>query len=85
MGAALDVDDGRIREARIALGGVAHKPWLARNAATALAGKATRDLDFDAIAHTALEGAQPLSGNAYKVPLAANAIARALRNALEAA
>jgi len=81
----LDVAGGTIRGGRIALGGVAHKPWLAEKASQALAGAAAATLDHDALAALALEGAQPLAQNAYKIPLARNAVKRALARALEAA
>jgi len=81
----LDIDEGgRVREAAIALGGVAHKPWLARDAAALLTGKTAQDADLDAVAAAAVSGAQPLSRNAYKIPLAKNAVVRAIKNAMEA-
>jgi len=79
---ALDVSADRIRSARIALGGVAHKPWLAESAAQQLVGKAPRDVDAAAIGALAVQGAQPLAHNAYKVQLARNTVARALKNAM---
>jgi xanthine dehydrogenase YagS FAD-binding subunit len=81
----LDVADGTIRSGRIALGGVAHKPWLAQQASDALAGQRVETLDAKKIAALALDGAAPLKQNGYKIPLAQNAIERALRLALEAA
>jgi len=81
----LEIADGTIRSGRIALGGVAHKPWLAEKASQALAGAAVAALDRKAIAALALEGAQPLAQNAYKIPLAKNAVERALGRALEPA
>jgi xanthine dehydrogenase YagS FAD-binding subunit len=85
VAAALDLDEGgRVRAARIALGGVAHKPWLAQDAAALLAGKAMTDVDLDAVAAAAISGAQPLSQNAYKIPMARNAVVRAIKLAMEA-
>ena len=81
----LDIADGNVRSARIALGGVAHKPWFAQRASAGLAGRRVGDLDLKAIAATALDGAVALKQNAYKIPLARNAVERALHNALEAA
>lgn len=81
VAAALDVEGERVRDARIALGGVAHKPWLVKDAGSMLAGKSAREVDYGALATAALAGAQPLSGNAYKAPLASNAITRAVREA----
>jgi xanthine dehydrogenase YagS FAD-binding subunit len=81
----LDIDEGgRVREAAIALGGVAHKPWLAGDAAALLTGKTAHDADLDAVAAAALSGAQPLSRNAYKIPMAKNAVVRAIKTAMEA-
>jgi xanthine dehydrogenase YagS FAD-binding subunit len=85
VAAAFEVREGRIGDARLALGSVAHKPWLAKDAAAALIGKAPKEVDFGATAKAALAGAQPLRMNAYKVTLAAKAIERAARGALEAA
>lgn len=71
--------DGAIREARIVLGGVAHKPWRSEQAESELTGKR---LDDDAAlrraAEAALAGARPLPGNAYKIALAQETIVRAL-------
>jgi xanthine dehydrogenase YagS FAD-binding subunit len=81
VAAALDVRDGVVRDARIAMGGVAHKPWRASEAEKALVG--TR-LDAGAIARAAkasVENARPLAHNAFKVQLAQAAVARALENA----
>jgi xanthine dehydrogenase YagS FAD-binding subunit len=81
VAAALDVRDGVVRDARIAMGGVAHKPWRAVAAEKSLVG---RPLDRDAIAHAAkasVEGAKPLAHNAFKVPLAQRSVARALETA----
>ena len=79
---ALDVTGDQIRDARIALGGVAHKPWPANDAAQQLVGKAPRDVDANAIGALAVQGAQPLAHTAYKVQLARNTVARALTTAL---
>ena len=67
-----------IKSARLALGGVAHKPWRAEKAEALLAGKQANAAAFEAAANEALTGAQPLQQNAYKVELARRAIVRAL-------
>ena len=82
---ALDVSGDTINDARIALGGVAHKPWLAADAAQHLVGQAVHDVDLNAIAALAVQGAQPLAHNAFKVQLARNTTSRALKTALEMA
>ena len=82
---ALDVSGDTINDARIALGGVAHKPWLAAEAVRKLVGQAVHDVDLNAIAALAVQGAQPLAHNAFKVQLARNTTSRALKTALEMA
>lgn len=79
---ALELDGGVIRSARIALGGVAHKPWRAVSAEQALAGKQAADDVIEAAARLALEGSRAFPGNAFKAPLARRAIVRALSAAL---
>ena len=80
---ALDVADGGIRDVRIALGGVAHKPWRARRAEAALRGGPASEERFRAAAEAELAGARPLPGNAFKVPLARNVIVRMLLDLAE--
>jgi xanthine dehydrogenase YagS FAD-binding subunit len=72
VAAALEVTDGVVRDVRIALGGVAPKPWRATVAESALRrAPATRASIRDA-ANAELAAAQPLPGNAFKVPLVRN-------------
>jgi xanthine dehydrogenase YagS FAD-binding subunit len=78
VAAALDVEDGLVREARIALGGVAHAPWRAREAEARLRGAPATEESFRAAAEAELAAAHPLRDNAYKVPLARNVIVRTL-------
>jgi xanthine dehydrogenase YagS FAD-binding subunit len=74
------VDGQRIREARIAVGGVATKPWRARGAEASLAGQ-TASLDiFARAARIAFRDARPYAHNAYKIPLGQQAIVRNLRD-----
>ena len=78
---ALDLQDGAVRDLRLVLGGVAHKPWRALEAEDVLRGQA---LGVDVIkraAAAAVAGAQPRQHNAFKVELAQRAIVRALRTA----
>jgi xanthine dehydrogenase YagS FAD-binding subunit len=75
---ALDIEDGTIREARIALGGVAAKPWRAREAEATLSGAAAHAEAFDRAAKTALAGAKPSGDNAFKIELARRVVKRAL-------
>lgn len=75
---ALDVQGGTIAAARVALGGVATKPWRSAEAEAALVGRpATRD-SFRAAADAAVAGARPLRDNAHKIPFAKRALVRAL-------
>ena len=78
VAAALDVEDGVVRDVRIALGGVAHKPWRATKAEEALRGEPAGEENFRAAAEIELEDARPLRENAFKVPLARNVITRTL-------
>lgn len=76
--AALRMESGRIAEARIALGGVALKPWRAREAEAALAGAQPDAAAFRRAAEAALADARPSGGNAFKIELARRIVARAL-------
>lgn len=81
---ALDLDGEVIRRARVALGSVAMRPWRLDEAERRLAGQR---LDSPALADAVRAGfadARPLSGNAYKVTLARNAVLRAVELAAEA-
>ena len=73
-------EDGAIRDARMALGGLSAKPWLVKETARCLAGRRPDDrAAFDELADIALAGARPQSGNFFKVPQARGAIARAFQ------
>jgi xanthine dehydrogenase YagS FAD-binding subunit len=76
--AALKLESGRITAARIALGGVAAKPWRARSAETVLSGAAPDDAAFREAAEAALANAQPSGDNAFKIALAKRIVVRAL-------
>jgi xanthine dehydrogenase YagS FAD-binding subunit len=78
---ALDIDNGAIRDARIALGGVAHKPWRAGAAEKALVRQRPDREAIARAAERAIEGAKPLAHNGFKIELARNAITRALSTA----
>jgi xanthine dehydrogenase YagS FAD-binding subunit len=85
VAAALDVADGVVRDVRLALGGVAHKPWRASAAEAALRGAPATEASFRAAAEAELADARPLSGNAFKVPLARNLIVRTMMDLAEEA
>jgi xanthine dehydrogenase YagS FAD-binding subunit len=78
---ALDLRDGRMEDARIALGGVATVPWRARTAEQALRGQAFDDAAIEAAANSAFAEARPHGYNAFKVALGRQTLARALRQA----
>jgi xanthine dehydrogenase YagS FAD-binding subunit len=78
---ALDLDGGRIRNARVALGGVGTKPWRSRLAEAALVGKAPTPAAFRAAAEAELKGAVPHKENAFKIELAKRTMVRALTTA----
>ena len=81
VAAALEMDGGRVRQARVVLGGVAHKPWRSTEAEAALAGKPASEESFRQAAEAALRDAKPLAHNAYKVELGKRAVVRALMRA----
>ncbi len=76
--AALRLDGGVIAEARVALGGVALKPWRARAAEAALAGAPAEPAAFRRAAEAALADAEPSGDNAFKIELARRIVVRAL-------
>jgi xanthine dehydrogenase YagS FAD-binding subunit len=78
VAAAMDVEDGVVRDVRVALGGVAHKPWRATKVEEALRGEPVSEENFRAAAEIELSEAEPLSENSYKVPLARNVMVRTL-------
>lgn len=75
---ALEMDGNTIRRARVALGGVAHKPWRTPESEALLAGKQPSEALFRAAAKAAFADAKPLKHNAYKIPLGQNTLVRAL-------
>ena len=83
VAAGLKLEDGKIAAARVALGGVAAKPWRNTEAERALVGQAPGHDAFAAFADALLADAKPQSQNAFKIPLAKRAIVRALRQAAD--
>ncbi|MEU5845068.1 FAD binding domain-containing protein [Saccharopolyspora shandongensis] len=75
---ALDVQDSRIADARVAVGGVATVPWRLPAVEEALRGAPATPESFEAAASLAVDGARPLSGNAFKVSLLKRTVVRAL-------
>jgi xanthine dehydrogenase YagS FAD-binding subunit len=81
VAAALRMEDGAVAEVRVALGGVAHKPWRDRNAEASLIGSAADAVAFRAFAERVLEPARGYGQNDFKIELARRAIVRALAQA----
>jgi xanthine dehydrogenase YagS FAD-binding subunit len=76
---ALDIASGTVRDARIAFGGVAHKPWRANRAEAVLRGAPATEETFHRAADAELADARPLADNGFKVPLARNTLVAVLR------
>jgi xanthine dehydrogenase YagS FAD-binding subunit len=74
VAAALDVEDGTVRDVRLAFGAVASRPWRAWEAERALAGAPATAEAFAAAADAELAAARPLTHNGYKVPLIRNLV-----------
>jgi xanthine dehydrogenase YagS FAD-binding subunit len=81
VAAALEIDGGRIKEARLALGGVAHKPWRNADAEAALNGQTPDQAAFAKAADLLLRGARGFAHNTFKIDLARRAIVRTLTQA----
>jgi xanthine dehydrogenase YagS FAD-binding subunit len=81
----VQVADGKITRARVALGGVGAKPWRTREIEAALEGQAPDDQTFSRAAEAALKDARPQSENAFKVELARRCLIHALRLATRTA
>jgi xanthine dehydrogenase YagS FAD-binding subunit len=81
VAAALDVDDkGNVRDVRLALGGVAHKPWRAAAAEQVLRGAPAGEENFRRAAEAELKDAVGLAGNAFKIELVKRVIVNTLQN-----
>lgn len=85
VAAIVEVEGGRIRDARIALGGVAPKPWRAEAAERDLAGAAAGDDSYRDAAAAALADARGRPGNAFKIQLAQRTLRHTLAAAVERA
>jgi xanthine dehydrogenase YagS FAD-binding subunit len=83
IAAALELDGDMIKEARLALGGVAHKPWRDAAAETALRGEKPNEGSFRRAADLLLRGAKGYEHNTFKIDLAHRAIVRALTQAAD--
>jgi xanthine dehydrogenase YagS FAD-binding subunit len=81
VAAGLDIQDGKIKEARLALGGVAHKPWRDKHAEAQLAGAPATRETFMRAAETVLRDARGFGHNDFKIELARRGIVRTLTQA----
>ncbi len=81
VAAALELDDGNVADVRLALGGVAHKPWRDREAEDALRGRRATPDNFARAAEALLRGARGFGHNDFKIELARRTIVRALGQA----
>jgi len=77
----LEISGGAIKQARLAMGGVAHKPWRLFEAEKALVGKAATEENFKHAAEIAMQGAKAYEYNAFKLRLAPASITEALKHA----
>ncbi|GAB2529412.1 FAD binding domain-containing protein [Rufibacter soli] len=84
VAAALDLDGGTIKSARLAMGGVAHKPWRLVEAEQFLAGKPATEATFRQAAELAMRGAKAFEHNQFKLKLGPNTLVQALKNAAAA-
>ena len=82
VAAALEMNGKNIKNVRIAMGGVAHKPWRAIEAEKMLVGKAATEANFKLAAEAEMKNAKPLEHNKFKVELGRRAIVRALSMAM---
>ena len=83
VAAAIELDGGNVKDVRIALGGVAHKPWRAWKAEAALRGRPATAETFRAAADAELSAAVPLSHNAFKIELAQRTLVAVLAELTE--
>ncbi len=82
VAAALETDGNKIKNVRVAMGGVSHKPWRALEAEKMLVGKDATEVNFKAAAEAEMKNAKPLEHNKFKVELGKRAIVRALMMAM---
>jgi xanthine dehydrogenase YagS FAD-binding subunit len=77
----LATDNGRVRAARVAFGGLSYKPWRSAEAEAALAGAALTRASFDAAGVAALKNARGYGANDFKIPLARRTLRATLADA----
>jgi xanthine dehydrogenase YagS FAD-binding subunit len=79
------IQGGKLQHIRIALGGIATKPWRSLEAERALQAQSPTDANFRKAAEAALRGAKPMHDNAFKIELAKRTLVRALQTATQSA
>lgn len=82
VAAAIEISGNQIKQARVAMGGVAHKPWRAYEAERFLAGKEATETNFRLAAEMEMKQAKPLEHNRFKIELGTRAIVLALTKAM---
>ena len=82
VAAALEMDGNKIKQARLAMGGVAHKPWRAVEAEKFLIGKTADESNFKKAADAEMRQARPLKHNEFKIELGRRVIVHALQKAM---
>jgi len=83
VAAALELSGGTVTDVRLALGGVAHKPWRNKQAEALLTGKSATEDNFQVVANAIMRDARGFEHNAFKIELAKRAIVRALKHAAQ--
>ncbi|WP_234735804.1 FAD binding domain-containing protein [Tellurirhabdus bombi] len=83
VAAAFDLEEGVIQNARLALGGVAHKPWRSSEAEALLNGNSPTEETFRKAAEAVVRDAKGFGSNTFKIEMAKRAIVRALTQATE--
>ena len=78
LAAILEVEGGKVKNARLAMGGVAHKPWTPRDAERVLVGAASEAASFDAAGKAAVKGPAGRPHNEFKIALAERLVSRTL-------
>ena len=83
VAAALEIEGDLIKDVRLAMGGVAHKPWPASEAERRLVGQEASTASFEAAADAEMSQAKPLRDNVFKVELGRRLLVRALETSLK--
>jgi xanthine dehydrogenase YagS FAD-binding subunit len=85
VAAIVDIANGTVRSARLAFGGLAHKPWRVDGAEQMLAGASAGKASFEAAANEVLKGAKGQGSNDFKITLTRRVLAGVLDEAMQSA